>query len=426
MKRLSFIVLLLCLLSVGSTSLAQDEPIEITPALQDVIDDIETRVENLRELTLTDEIQRLFPTQEEAAAFFEDVYNEELTDEILLQTTQFYRAFDFVGPEFDYKATIIELISTQAAGFYNTETNEMNVLFISGEPSETDFPLLEKMIYAHEYTHAIQDQYFNSEGLLADLGDESDLAIAVLALIEGDAMLVMQEYLLQLAQENPVAMIAAMGDILALQSSGFADIPEGTPPIMEAELTMPYLDGMAFVMKLHQTGGWEAVNAAFEQLPASSEHILHPETYLNGDMPHEVTLQPALSVFDEDWSMLVEGRIGEFYLREYLKTQLGIRAAGNAAAGWGGDAYQLYYNAVADERAWIARFSWDTLDEQAEFTQAFREFARRRSASEPPGEEVQCWQAEVDVLCQALAGDDNLIAYAPSDALARALIDSQR
>ena len=50
------------------------------------------------------------------------------------------------------------------------------------------------MVLAHELTHALEDQRF---GLSLEEGESDDAALARLALVEGSATLVMQQYLLR-------------------------------------------------------------------------------------------------------------------------------------------------------------------------------------------------------------------------------------
>jgi hypothetical protein len=60
-------------------------------------------------------------------------------------------------PDFDLKNFYNQLYSEQIAGFYDSETGEIYV--VKGET----FGISEKMTYAHEFTHVLQDQTFGFE-----------------------------------------------------------------------------------------------------------------------------------------------------------------------------------------------------------------------------------------------------------------------
>lgn len=426
MKRLR--VLLILLLIVPATIAQDDDTTTISPALAEQIADIEQTTSELRGLTLTTPIERIFPTREEVLDFVRADMETQLTVDVAFVEAQFYRAFDFVDGPIDLGDVMAELIGTQAAGFYNPETNEMNVLLLSGETIEDSLPLLERITYAHEYVHALQDEAFDLQAYLEDINsmDNPDRALAMLSLVEGDATLVMQEYTLQDVMANPQdAMSLLDSDILAA-----AEIPPGTPFILEAELTMPYLTGMEFVALLRQEGGWEAVNAAFDNPPQSTEQIFHPEKYLAGEMPIEVSLTDDVSVLEGDnWSTLTERTFGEFYLRQYLGTQLARGIVNRAATGWGGDRFVLYHNDPNDERAWVMHLALDTPDDLTEFTDTFAQFAalRMNVEAQPAASGADCWTNDVQETLCALASSESSVylSFAPSLADADALIAVQ-
>ena len=71
----------------------------------------------------------------------------------------------------------------QVAGYYSPERNELFVVSRSGALGPA-----EEVTYAHEFTHQLQDQTFDLGKLGLDAANQSDRALAQLALIEGDAV----------------------------------------------------------------------------------------------------------------------------------------------------------------------------------------------------------------------------------------------
>lgn len=404
---------------------AQDTAVgEISPALVAQLDDLETTVMELRELDALFPVERRFPTREQAIETLLLLAEEDLSQQELFEETLFYRAFDFIGSDVDLWEVYAELMADQVAGFYNPDTKEMNVLLLTGDELGDSLPPLERITYSHEYVHALQDQHFELNGYLDEI-EEPDQLQAALAVVEGDATLAMQDYMLVLLQDEPGLAFQLLGTILALG----VEVPEGTPAILEAELTMPYVQGMEFVATLRNRGGWDAVNAAFADPPVSTEQVLHPELYLSGEAPMAVEVADMRDLLGDGWQIVLTRTLGEFYLREYLDVQLSGKTARQAAAGWGGDRYRLYYNEGTDQLAWILHLAWDTPGDSAEFFNYYQDFAASGMDTQNvifAQDEILCWQddATEEALC-LLGQDDVFVAYAPNWELAAAMIAGQ-
>ena len=159
--------------------------------------------------------------------------------------------------------------SSQVIGYYDTVTG---VLKFIGTASPSP---LERITLAHELTHAIDDQRFGLERLDA-LGarcrDED--AAAALAVVEGNATFFMLRWArTYLSAEEQVQV----GVEAAAQDPPTADIPEFVVRLQ----AWPYDQGLRFISALEASGGLDAVDGAFEDLPTSTEQIIHPERYPN-------------------------------------------------------------------------------------------------------------------------------------------------
>lgn len=415
-----FLLCLLLALVVALPLAAQDSAPPISADLLAQLEAIETFVHNQRGLSALEPVERRFPTRAEALAHLHASIEAELPPQANRLVSDFYIAFDLLPPGSDYRALYLSLLGQQVGGYYDTATRTMNTLLLRGSAPGDSLPLLERIVYAHEYVHALQDQHFGIEALQAAAGDDTDRSFAVLALLEGDATVVMNAFTSALSQRSPLSVGLAL--LLQTAQSGGLTFPPGTPPILERELLAAYLDGAAFVSALYRAGGWAAVNAAYVNLPQSSEHILHPQSYLDGDLPQTVTL----AAFDAGpgWEAIAESELGEFYLREHLRTQLSAAAAAGAAAGWGGDRYRLYRRESDGALAWLLKLVWDTEADAAEFAEALNAFAARRFAgAQPVG---GCWVGSGDALCFDDSGGASLLARAPTRDAARALLEGQQ
>ncbi len=417
LRRWTGLLILLTLL-VGSLSAQQTTTdYDISDELQADINRIEDTTEMLRELQPLSDVTLDFPTREELSDYLRTTLASEMTDELVAQSQAFYAAFGFIAPDVDLRETILALYEDQVAGFYDPEADAMNVILMSGNRPDDSLPLLESIIYSHEYVHALQDQHFDLQALLegVDPQENADAFLARQALAEGDATLIMNQYTEVAVEEDPLGSLLEILRVGA--QTGNLTLPEGLPPILGEELTWPYLTGAAFVAELYERGGWQAVNEAYQNPPQSTEHIYHPQRYLDNEAPVAVSLDAD----DIDgWQVATDGVFGEFYLRQYLSQYIAPADVREAATGWGGDAYVIYSetDAVTPAYAWEMRLTWDSTDDAAEFERAIQALAEAYPLDErstAPNIEAACWSnAGGTMLClQREDGTSTRLAFAP-------------
>lgn len=405
-----------------SPVVAQDSPLAIID-LSSQFDVMEKTTEDLRGLKTLTDVEIDFPTRTDAKRYIEQSLAKQLTDATITEMKAFYVAFDLLPEDTDLRAVFNELLGQQVAGYYDTETKHMNVIMLNEADTSESLGLLERIIYVHEYTHALQDQHFDLEAYMdkAQKSKNNDMSLAQTALVEGDASYVMNQYALAEANKDP------LGALLEITTSSIAagglTLPPDTPDILGDELLFPYLDGEIFVRALRTQGGQETLDKAFTNPPASTEQILHPELYLRGDMPQPVAV-PATPP-GENWSSVANGVLGEFYLQKYLETQLTPAEAAKAAAGWGGDAYQIY-RSTSGQTAFVLQLVWDDGDEQAEFQTLYNQFAMKRMGNVSQN---NCYTAKdgyagaSGVIC-VLWDSGSRIVYAPDEDTARLLLEN--
>lgn len=378
-------------------------------------DQIEENVIEIRGLSPREPIVPTLLTQEELrqrveSDFFEDYGPEQGRLDALTLS-----AFDFMERDFDLYNLTLDLYSEQIAGFYDPETAEFVVVSESGRLDP-----LEQWTHAHELTHALQDQYFELE-LLSDESIDSEASAGLQALAEGDATLVQLLYISEgyFTQEEMLQLLEAAG---AIESP----VLDSAPPIIAHDLEFPYVSGLAFAQALYDQGGFAAVNAAWENLPQSTEHILHPERYLAGDAPQLVSLVPLTDTLGAGWQWLDDDTFGEFYLREYLSQRLPEGEVETAATGWGGDYYAVHWNEEQQHLVMVLRSAWDTAADAGEFVAAYSRYAelRQGAAAQPQPDGGRCWQA-AEVLCLYQQGEQTLIILAPDISTASTLYAAQ-
>jgi hypothetical protein len=216
--------------------------------------------------------------------------------------------------------------------------------------------------------------------------DDDDMLLAMTALIEGDATVVMMVDMMrgeETAQEvlrTPPAMADAMFNVMraTMPFVGGKTI-KNAPAILRESLIYPYHRGTMFVLHMTNRGGWEPVSAAFRDPPLSTEQVIHPEKYAGKkrDVPTALKLPDLAPALDKRWRALDDNVMGEFQIAVMLQKQ--PRAAA-AAAGWDGDTYSLF---EIDERqtglVWVS--TWDSDKEAEEFCRAYQTYLRKKLES---------------------------------------------
>lgn len=406
------IISVLIMLSVGFVR-AQDT---VSPELQTQLDEIETTTSGIRKLDRIEATNLSFPTQADLEDYLREDFEEEFAPDEFADDLLFYVGLDLLEPDIDVEAVLFDFLLSQVAGFYDHEDQSMNVILMSGDLPEDHLPIAESVFYSHEYVHALQDQHFDLKALtdMIDESDNSDFQLAIVSLVEGDASQVMTDYVIAIAQEDPVAVLEAMAAI-------DAEIPDSVPAVISDEFLFPYFQGQFFVTDIIREQGWEGINEAYtNNLPQSTEHIYHPDRYLAGDMPIDVDVPDMSDLLGDKWRLAQDTRVGEFYLRQHLNTQFRMSVAEDMTTGWGGDHMKLYVDDAIGDIVWVLYQVWDTPEDATEFAELYVEFLDLRFGT--PSDDGVCWSGEDTICFVQIDDDETRISFAMQDNLAMPLL----
>jgi hypothetical protein len=290
-------------------------------------------------------------------------FDEVVVDEALLEL------LGLLDPDTDLRALYLDLYSEQVTGFYDGDTEEMVVSAPQGELSQ-----LTKVTLVHELVHALTDQHFDFHDLFVRLDEEErfDEASAFQGLIEGDATFFQTVYLqerLGRSEQLEVALEALQQDTLVFDEA---------PPFLRDLLLYPYDGGNNFVSELFEAGGVAAVDRAYQEPPTTTEQILHPEAYLQGEEGEAMTL-PDTSL--PGYQVNEESVWGELGFRVMLADVLGVGEALPASTGWGGDLYRLLWD--SEQVAWALRFVGDTEQDARELYDALAAYVEEAMNAGP-------------------------------------------
>ncbi len=340
--------------TVSATEGSGNEPDPEILTVDDLLASIERAVEGIRGIDAPPPVEHRFVDQ----AGMQERLDEELTDpEVLEQIEHEETLFKLLGvipQDADLNAIYESMFGSQVLGLYDPEKEEFFVLGDDQSGAES-IDVEAQLTYAHEYVHRLQDAKFDLEKM-KDLATGDDMSLAISALIEGDATSAQSQYML--ANYD----FSELSELLESALASQAELPE-SPYFLQRSLEFSYTDGAAFIAVILQLGGFAAVDAVFVDPPKSTEQILHPEKYLDQELPIELD-------FPDDghfvrWNIQTENVMGEFFLGTWLEA-LGSDSANAAAAGWAGDVYAVVENGNG-ETGFVATIGWDTSDDAEEF-----------------------------------------------------------
>ena len=282
-------------------------------------DEVLADMSKLLSLPVLEPLKKSVRTREQIRDYLVKSMREDKKDDKRDADQKTLEALGLIPKGYPLDQKLLSLLTEQIAGMYDPKTREF---FIADWTSPAD----QRMIMAHELTHALQDQHFHVEkwGDAAKPNDDGELARS--AVLEGSATVAMLDYLLRdtgksardLSDLDPSLLLGDTDD-----SPELADAPQ----ILRDEMLFPYLPGATFVQHLLKAwGGWADLHKVFENPPASTQQILHPDLYLRGVAPVAVSLPPLGKILPRGWKKLDENILGEFGVNEVLEAVSGQTA----------------------------------------------------------------------------------------------------
>lgn len=351
--------------------------------LDAIYDAIEDQVVEIRGLQPTRDVPRRFIDEAELRTMITEQFDAETPPDYLAGTERLYKALDLLPADADLRDLTLDLLSGGVAGFYRDDESTLYVVSKSGLPGAN-----ERITFAHEYDHALQDQnttvFKDQDGIF----DQSDRILARQALYEGDASLLMTLW------AGSHFGLGDLAELIALTNDPEAvALLERMPPILRETLVFPYTTGLSFVQATQVQGGWAAVDALYDRMPESTEQILHRDAYESNERPIAVDLPDDLATeLGDGWTVPLEDTLGEFQLGIWLRAAgVASTVTDQAIAGWGGDRLAVV-DGPGESWGLILETTWDSSSDATEFADAAQSVVEGLSnpsrLSAPAGESV--------------------------------------
>jgi hypothetical protein len=287
----------------------------------------------------------------------EEIYADELA----------LKMFGFVPPDFDLRKSTIDLLTEQAAAFYDYDEKKLFLLDNSSTASET-------VTLAHELAHALADQHFHLANFMDDTPSNDDENLAHSAVVEGEASWLMVAYTLKQAGQNPVPTADALSAIVDSSSGSMDEFPvlKEAPLYIRQSLLFPYTEGTKFFNAVYKRLGRQAFMAVFTDAPIDSSQIIHPDRYFAHEQPTRPALPQAATLKTAE--EITQGSVGEFDHSMLLRQFAGEEQASALAPHVRGGQFRIV--AAGKDRKPVLQYSseWDSSEEASAFFKLYPKF----------------------------------------------------
>ena len=293
-------------------------------------EEVERQVVAIRGLTFKTPVDYNVLTRAQIKATISGKLAEVFSEQEFADMTAALAVLGLLPENFPLRQKYIDLLGEQVAAFYDQHQHK---LFMYEDASLENSQ--NRVVLAHELTHALQDQHFGLKRLPLEIKTNDDMAAAASALVEGEATLVMSEYMMK-----NLSLKALKDNVTASITQNMSEL-SSAPRYLREMLVFPYLRGQEFCSSLFGGGGYKAVSAAYETPPTSTAQILHPEKFFREPREEPIAIEWA-EVTVNGKKPTADNTLGEMGTRIQIAQFTDDRTGEDAANGWRGDRYVCY------------------------------------------------------------------------------------
>ena len=355
--------------------------------------DIQREVETLRGRTFKRKVPVFTISKKEMRAISDKSIDKDYPGEKLRNYEELQVWLDMIPPHTGLKTAYGDLFVDTVAGLYDSDTKEMCIPDFNLGATNASKKAAEKklqavsteidtIVLAHEYTHALEDQYWPMDDPAdKDTNKSTDRDTGHDFVLEGSATREMIEAVPAESYAGSTfgyflywnAIHSGIGESLlnaALEDAwkGRDVLVGGVPDALARTEAMPYSFGYSFCTRIMRDWGLDGLDYIYDHPVISSAQVMHPEKAWEWrDMPVQINLPEKLA---GGWSRLSIDSVGEAGIAALLSTKFDNSGLGlESARGWDGDHVALYEGPGA-HRLFVWASSWDTSDAANRFMRA--------------------------------------------------------
>jgi hypothetical protein len=303
------------------------------------------------------------------------------------------KMFGLVPPDFDLRKSTVDLMTEQAAAFYDYDAKRLFLLEGSSVQEQT-------VTLAHELAHALADQYFHLDKFMESASSNDDENLARIAVAEGQASWLMIAYELGKSGRSPIPTPEMIKAFDESDASSLSDYPvlKSSPLYIRQSLLFPYSQGTLFFDAVYRRMGRAAFSYVFTNPPSDTAQVIHPDRYFAHITAAEPEL-PQISLTAER-KEITDGDLGEFDHRVLLEQYLGAPEANNLSPHLRGAEFEI--TTAGKPRQPVLEYvsEWDSPSSGAAFFEAYKRVLRKKWR--------HCIGSVSDASTFAGSGDDGL------------------
>jgi hypothetical protein len=280
------------------------------------------------------------------------------------------KMFGLVPQGFDLRKSTVDLLTEQAAAFYDYDEKKLFLLNDASVGGETT-------TLAHELSHALADQHFNLENFMEETPSNDDENLAHTAVVEGEASWLMIAYELKRGGQNPEPTAEMLKSVADSGETSMADYPvlKNSPLYIQQSLLFPYSEGTLFFDVVYRKLGKAAFGEVFTHPPANSSQIIHPEKYF----AHEKPTEPAVPKLAWEGKEITDGSMGEFDHQMLLRQYLGAPKASELAPHLRGGQFRIVTSPGRDAKpVLLYSAEWDSPHSASDYFEAYRKILQAK------------------------------------------------
>jgi hypothetical protein len=301
---------------------------------RDIFNEIQRSVQELTEISgfrlhrripygliSREDVNRFLKQRVKEAVKPDDIRAEEIT----------LKKFGLVPQDFDLAKTTVDLLTEQAAAFYDYNKKKLYITDWTNSDSRD-------AVLVHELAHGLADQNFDLGRYIKQARKSDDASLARMAVMEGQASWLMSEFLARktgqsLKTSPALARMMARGDM-----AGSYPVFDQSPLYLRETLIFPYTKGLLFQQALVEKRDRQGFAEPFHDPPVSTQQIIHPEKYFTRVKPS----MPDLPSFErKGYKRFAEGTLGELDHAILIEQFSDKDTAAKLAAHWRGGQYAL-------------------------------------------------------------------------------------
>jgi hypothetical protein len=325
---------------------------------------------------------------------------------------------DLVPPRTDLKAVYADFLADQVAGLYDGEAKEMCIPSFSGGTTnpgkraaekklEEISPGLDDLVLAHEFTHALEDQYWPIDDPRDDDSRLStDRGAAHSFVLEGSATREMIEVIPAQSRRGAPGTYFLLWNLIhsgpgewvlnyALRGAWKSSdaLVQGVPETLARTEAMPYSFGYSFCSEMMRKWGLDGLDYIYNHPPVSSAQVMHRKKCWEWrDFPVQIDLPETLP---GDWKQISLDSLGEAGMAVLFGCQFkNLNHGLDLARGWDGDHAGLFEGA-GGRRLLLWASSWDSTNAAGRYLGACvreRQAAHRAAITTHSGNRIE-WES---------------------------------